>query len=96
MKNLFLLTLFLFSFLLQPARARTVEVEVHGMTCAFCVDNLERKFGKMESISKIDVSLKTKKIRLQTAEDQPGLEIIKQTILDAGFKPMEITILLDE
>ncbi len=96
MKRLLILTLFSCGFLVQTVMARTVEVDVHGMTCAFCVDSLERKFGKMESVSKIEVSLKTKKIRLQTDEDQPTPETIKQTILDAGFTPVEITILPDE
>lgn len=75
----------------QIVQARTVEIDVHGMTCAFCVDSLERKFGKMESVDKVEVSLKQKKIRLETEEKQPSLETIKQTILDAGFTPVKIT-----
>ncbi len=49
------------TLLLSPlAMARTVEVNVHGMTCSFCVDSLQRKFKKMKAISKIEVSLKQK------------------------------------
>lgn len=48
-------------FLMQTGFARTVEIDVFGMTCAFCVDSLERKFNKMESVSKVEVSLKLKK-----------------------------------
>ncbi len=80
----------------QIALARTVEVDVYGMTCAFCADSLERKFGKMESVSKIEISLKNKKIRLETEDNQPSLDAIKQTILDAGFTPEKITIVPDE
>ena len=91
MKKIYVLT-FLFTVLLfQMAVARTVEVDVYGMTCAFCVDSLERKFGKMESVSKVEVSLKLKKIRLETAETLPTIETIKQTILDAGFTPVKVT-----
>jgi len=90
MRKLFIVTL-LFSLALVPtAFARTVEVEVHGMTCAFCVDSLERKFGKMESVSEVQVSLKTKKLRLETDENHPSIDIIKQTVLDAGFTPIKI------
>lgn len=90
MRELFIVTL-LFSLTLVPtAFARTVEVEVHGMTCAFCVDSLERKFGKMESVSKVQVSLKEKKLRLETDEKHPSIDTIKQTILDAGFTPVRI------
>lgn len=90
MKKLFLFALFFSSVLLETAFARTVEVDVHGMTCAFCVDSLERKFGKMESVSKVEVSLKTKKLRLKIDGDRPSNEMIRQTILDAGFTPVKL------
>lgn len=97
MKRLLMLAL-LFSIVIkiQTVSARTIEVEVYGMTCAFCVDSLERKFGKMESVSRIEVSMKMKIIRLQSDEDLPTEETIKQTILDAGFTPIRITVLPDE
>lgn len=87
---------FLFLFASQGLWARTVEVDVHGMTCPFCVDSLERKFGKMESVSKVQVSLKNKKVRLETEDNSPSLEEIKKTILDAGFTPVKITVLNDK
>ena len=72
--------------------ARTVEVEIDGMTCAFCVDSLERKFKKMDAVEKVQVSLKTKTVRLETAKDLPTIESIKQAVLDAGFTPTRITL----
>lgn len=93
----FLIALFFLSVgLAYPVYARTLEIEVHGMTCAFCVDSLERKFNKMESISKVDVSLKSKKVRLETEENKPSLETIKKAVLDTGFTPVHITVLPDE
>lgn len=96
MKQLLILTLFSTVLLVQTVFARTVEVDVHGMTCAFCVDSLERKLGNMESVSKVQVSMKTKKVRLETDGDRPSIETIKQTILDAGFTPTNITVLSDQ
>jgi len=90
MRQFFILTLFFSLVLFQTAFARTVEVDVHGMTCAFCVYSLERKFGKMDSVSKVQVSLKEKKLRLETDENYPSIETIKQTIIDAGFTPVRI------
>ena len=80
----------------QSVQARTVEVEVYGMTCAFCVDSLQRKFDKMQSISNVEISQKQKKIRLQTEDNQPCIESIKKAVLDAGFTPVKITVLADE
>jgi len=97
MKPIFLVsTLFLAILISQVASSRTVEIDVYGMTCAFCVDSLERKFGKMKSISKVEVSLKTKKIRLVTNDTLPTIETIKQTVLDTGFTPVKITVLEDQ
>ncbi len=75
--------------------ARTVEVDVFGMTCPFCVDSLQRKFNKMDHISKVDVSLKLKKVRLETEANAPDLEAIKKAVLDAGFTPTKVTVLDD-
>lgn len=94
--RLFLILLFSILWAIQTVHARTVEIDVYGMTCAFCVDSLERKFGKMKSVSKVEISLKQKKIRLETDDDLPSIETISQTVLDAGFTPVKITVLPDE
>ncbi len=82
--------------MVQTAFAKTLEVEVHGMTCAFCVDSLERKLTAMPSVFKVQVSLKANKVRLETDGDTPNVETIKQAILDAGFTPVKVTVISDE
>ncbi len=83
-------------FLLQTVAARTVEIDVHGMTCPFCVDSLERKFKKMPAVKKVEISLKHKKVRLETEANTPKLEAIKQAVLDAGFTPTKVTVIAEE
>ena len=92
MKILLLTTALLFSTL---SFARTVEVDVHGMTCAFCVDNLQKRFGKMDEVISVDVSLKNNKLKLVTKGDEPTVEVIKQSILDAGFTPVKVSVSKD-
>lgn len=94
MKQFIIATLLMLIFLFQPIYSKTVEVDVHGMTCALCVYSLERSFSKMESVSMVEVSLKLNKVRLQT-DDSLSTEMIKQTILDAGFTPTEVKELSD-
>jgi len=91
-----LFVLLLGMLIVSVGYARTVEVDVHGMTCAFCVDSLERKFGEITSVSKVDVSLKQKKIRLETDSTEPSIETIKQTVLDAGFTPINVLVVSRE
>jgi len=96
MKKILLLPLLAILAFVQPANAKTIEVDVHGMTCALCVDTLNRKFNKMEGVSKVQVSMKMKKVRLETESESPTVEMIKQAILDAGFTPIKVTVLSDE
>lgn len=79
----------------QTAFAKTIEVEVHGMTCAFCVDSLERKLTAIPSVDKVQVSLKYNKVRLEIDGDTPSDETIKRAILDAGFTPVKVTVISD-
>ena len=90
-----LITALLTIGLLQPVLARTLEIEVFGMTCAFCVDSLQRTFNKNENVKKVDVSLEQKKVRLETKGDLLSVETIRQMIFDAGFTPIKVTELPD-
>ena len=96
MKPIILGLIILFITLTQLAHSKTLVIDVHGMTCAFCVDSLERKFSEMKSISKVEVSLKLKQVRLEMVGETPSLDTVKQTVLDAGFTPVKITEQQDE
>ena len=96
MKKLLLLPLLATLFIAFSANAKTIEVEIHGMTCALCVDTLNRKFNKMDGVSKVDVSMKMKKVRLETDSRLPTIEMIEQAILDSGFTPTKVTVISNE
>lgn len=78
-----------------PLAAEQIEIDVHGMTCAFCVDSLQRNLGKLPDVEYALVSLKNKKVRIETTGDTVDIERIKQTVLDSGFTPVKITSLPD-
>ena len=92
-KQLFFVLAILCSSYIAQLSAKTVEIEVHGMTCAFCVDSLQRKLSELNSVSKVQVSLKLKKVRIETDKKGPSIKLIKQTVLDAGFTPTKVTVL---
>ncbi len=93
MKNLFLTALLFAMLFVQSTFARTVEIDVYGMTCPFCVDSLERKFKKMDSVSNVNVSLKLKKVRLETDANSPSLKALKKAVTEAGFTPVKIRVI---
>ena len=74
----------------------TVEVDIHGMTCAFCVDAVQRNLGKLPDVDHVEVSLKNNRIRIQSNADKLDIERVKQMILDSGFTPTEVRTLEDE
>jgi copper chaperone CopZ len=89
---------FIFSLLLlglvsvQTSQARTIDIDIQGMTCAFCADSLNRHFNSMKSISKVDVSLSLKKVHLETEANSPKLETIKEIIINSGFTPINVVV----
>lgn len=95
MKSPFTYTFLLALMWTSPLSAEQIEIDVHGMTCAFCVDSLQRNLGKLPDIESATVSLKHKKVRIETTGDTVDIERIKQTVLDSGFTPVKITPLPD-
>ncbi len=79
----------------NPLSAEQIEIDVHGMTCAFCVDSLQRNLGKLPDVESVKVSLKHKKVRIETVGDTVNIDRIKQTVLDSGFTPVKVTLLPD-
>ena len=72
------------------AWAEVVEVDIHGMTCAFCVEGLHRELSELPDVSKVDVSLKNKKVRIVSDGETLDIDRVREAIIDAGFTPVEI------
>lgn len=88
-----LITAFIFTIFWAGALpAEQIEIDIHGMTCGFCVDSLQRNLGKLPDVESAEVSLKLKIIRVKTRGEKVDIERIKQTILDTGFTPVKVTI----
>lgn len=70
----------------------TIEVDVHGMTCAFCVDAVQRNLGKLPDVKTVQVSLENNKIKIESNENHLDMDRVKQTILDSGFTPVSVQV----
>lgn len=69
--------------------SESLEIGVNGMTCAFCVDSLKRKLSKLPDVTKVEVSLKNKKVRIDTGNKEANIGAIEQAIIDSGFTPVK-------
>lgn len=76
--------------------ADTIEVDVNGLTCAFCVDSLQRQLKKLPEIESVEVSLKRKKIRIVSRNANISTERIKEIVINSGFTPVKIQRVEDE
>ena len=75
------------------SHAETPEVKVYGMTCAFCVDSLQRRLSKLDGVESVNVSLDNGLVRLHTDSPMTDFDTIKSAVLDTGFTPQEIRVL---
>ena len=83
---LFFFTIIIFSVNAFATDRQTIEVEVTGMTCPFCVYGTEKKLRELEGVEKVEVSLAKKKARVIMQEGQTAdIMAIKKAITDAGF-----------
>lgn len=92
----YLVTVCLWSVSSLAFAESTIEVDIHGMTCGFCVDAVQRNLSKLPDIKQVEVSLASKKLRIQTQDKNIDIERVKQTIVDSGFTPVAVTTLNDE
>ena len=68
----------------SPAEIR---VGVKGMVCAFCAQGIEKNFLKQPEVSKIDVSLENKYIKIKFKEGMTMTQDkISKLLKDAGYE----------
>src|SRR5690242_16278030 len=64
----------------------TVTLELEGMTCASCVNRIERKVKKVPGVEKASVNLATEEGSFTFATTQTSLPTIIEAIEAAGYK----------
>lgn len=83
----------LLALALMPAMAlaRTVEIDVNGLVCAFCAQGIEKTLRKFPAAADVFVSLEH---RLVAVELKPNQDIadaeLRKAIVDAGYSVVAI------
>lgn len=86
-----MMALSLVSFAAHTAHAETDKITVNGMVCAFCAQGLEKSFGKMSAVDKVNVSLDNMLVTIYIKDGQAlGDDAIKQTIKENGLDTVTI------
>jgi len=87
----FIITLIFF----QPAFAEinSVEMQVDGMTCPFCVYGIEKKLEALGEVKDASSNLKTGIVDIILTEDKSlDIERLNEAIRESGFTPGRIKI----
>jgi len=93
MKTLFVLLLLLPLVVFAETKSNVVEIEINGMTCAFCADGLDAKLNRLSGVRQAQVSLKKSRARIELEPGHtPDLAAIRQAIIDAGFTPGDLHV----
>jgi mercuric ion binding protein len=73
------------------ASAKTIEMDVNGLVCAFCAQGIEKTLKSFPATAKVFVSLEHRivAVELKDAQDIPDANLAK-AITDAGYKLIAI------
>jgi Cu+-exporting ATPase len=63
-----------------------ITVAIGGMTCAACVNRIEKALGKLEGVSEAQVNLATEKATLLYRPDKVGRTEFRKTIENLGYE----------
>jgi len=86
----FLLVMF-WSTPVAIAQGQQLEVDISGMSCKFCVRNVEKNLLKLDGIKQTTVNLDKGIARIvMTSGKQGDIQKIKELILKAGFTPGDV------
>jgi periplasmic mercuric ion binding protein len=80
-------------FISYPAFAAEKEITatVNGMVCGFCAQGITKKFGAEASVSKVDVSLEKKVVKINLKEGQDlDDKTIEKLLQEAGYNVEKI------
>src|SRR5690625_3571531 len=60
----------------EAAETSVLQIPVEGMTCASCVQRVERAIGKVDGVESVDVNLATNKATVRSKNGMPAKTII--------------------
>jgi copper chaperone len=64
----------------------TIDINVHGMTCAHCQKAVEKAVSTLDGVEKTDVNLESGKVHVTFNETQSTLKDIKKAIEEEGYQ----------
>ncbi len=72
-------------------QARSVEMEVNGLVCAFCAQGIQKAIRKLPGTQDVFVNLdhRVVAVQLKDGQDVPD-EVLRAAVTDAGYSTVRI------
>lgn len=64
---------------------KNIELNVEGMHCGGCSSRLIRVLGNLDGVKNAEANFETGIVKVSYDEETIGLDVIKESIVDAGF-----------
>lgn len=91
MKSIRILSLSLALAFAGLAQARSIEVEVNGLVCAFCAQGIQKSLKKFAATEDVFVSLENRLVAVQLKDGQDIADAdLTAAITDAGYTTVKI------
>ncbi|KXZ39892.1 Cu+-exporting ATPase [Alkalithermobacter thermoalcaliphilus JW-YL-7 = DSM 7308] len=71
-------------------KSKQISIPIQGMSCSSCAKALENEIRKIYGVEKVHVNFATEKANITYESDKVRLSKIKQIIINAGYKPLDI------
>ncbi|MBI5252835.1 MAG: copper-translocating P-type ATPase [Euryarchaeota archaeon] len=73
------------------AELAKVTIPIAGMSCASCVEKIEKKLRSTDGVVRASVNLATEKATVEYFEDHVSISELKKAIESVGYKALEVT-----
>jgi Cu+-exporting ATPase len=69
----------------QSKGKRKTSFGISGMTCASCVETIQRSLADLQGIESANVNLATERATISYDPEKVNIEQVKKTVRDAGY-----------
>lgn len=75
---------------------KKVSISISGMTCTACAAAIEKNVRKLDGIEKAEVNFANETGNFEYNTEKVSIAVIKEKIIEAGYKPLDVDIKEEE
>jgi Cu+-exporting ATPase len=72
------------------AKAEKVLLPIQGMTCASCVNKVEKALASVKGVIRVDVNFATERASVEYLPEEVTIRVLKKAVQGAGYEVLEV------